>query len=88
MEVMDSFIADYRFRLHHFLRDLASISNSSMRPLARGNDDSTALLQNLVELRRKPNQNSLLDEIVKTLLEPCTGLDDVALPLPCRRSRV
>jgi hypothetical protein len=52
-----------------------------VRPLTRGNEDGAALLYNLVELGRKPNQNKLLGNIVNALLEACTGLDHVVVSI-------
>ena len=56
-----------------------------MRPLARGNDYGAALLYNLGELSRKPNQNKSLEEIMTTLLEARAGLDHIVI-FTCPRS--
>ena len=53
-----------------------------MGPLARGDDDGAALLYNLDELGRKPNQNKLLENLVNVLLEAGAGLDHVVAAAP------
>jgi len=55
--------------------------SSGMRPLTRGDNDAAALLENLVELSRKPNQNRVLDTILKALLEAAARRDHVSLPV-------
>lgn len=42
--------------------------SGGVRPLTRGNDDGTALLDDLTQLSRKPNQNKVLSDLLKTLL--------------------
>jgi hypothetical protein len=61
---------------------------SSVRSLARGNDNGAALLYNLAKLGRKPNQNRVLEDLVNVLLETCAGLDHVTTDARCRRAGV